>query len=337
MRSVTPASMGHSRLALILASLLFLLLASILLALALGSTPLAESWLWGKRSARDAIILWDIRLPRILLALFVGMALSLAGATFQALLRNPLADPYNLGVSGGAALGNVIALSLGASFPVASASAFVTAVLTMLTIYSLSRTYGKLSNATLLLSGVIFNAFAISVIMIMFNFLAPQDSRNILFLLIGSLDAENWTTVAVVGGSVLIGFFALWRMAYPLNLLLLGEDVAMSLGLPVESYRRALFFLTSFMIGAAVSVSGLIGFVGLCIPHITRLCFGSDHRVLLPASGLLGASFLILADTLARTLLSTSSFQTELPVGVITTLVGAPFFIFLLKRSRHAL
>ncbi len=298
-----------------------LLLAAVLIGLFLGSTSLN----WSHWTAQDALILWDIRLPRVILALFVGIALSSSGAAFQALLRNPLADPFILGVSGGAALGNVLAISLGFSFSGAQLAAFGTAVAVMLGIYALSREHGRLSNTTLLLSGAVANAF--------FYFLAPREAHQVLFLLMGSLEVDSWAAVLTTGTLIGIGFIALVALSAPLNLLILGEDTATSLGLRVEPYRRALFFAASLMVGAAVSVSGLIGFVGLFIPHMMRLLVGTDHRILIPASGLAGASFLILADSLARSLLAHSALQTELPVGVITALIGVPCFFILLKRK----
>lgn len=323
---------AHQKAYFSLGALVVLLLTSVTVGTLSGTTSISS---FRHLSPEEVTILYDIRLPRVLLAMFVGMALSIAGVAFQALLRNPLADPYNLGVSGGAALGNVIAASLGASFWLASTTAFGSAILSVTLIYTLSSRNGRLSNTSLLLAGVIFNAFAISVILFIFNFLDPQSFQHVFFQLIGSLDAEAWSVIASVGGIVLLGFVALFALAYPLNLLLFGEESATSLGLNVEPYRRAVFLITSVIIAISVSVSGLIGFVGLCVPHIARLLFGSDHRLLIPASGLLGASFLILADTLARTALSGSTFQTELPVGVVTTLVGAPFFVFLLRRNRY--
>ncbi len=306
-----------------------LLLAAVLIGLFLGSTSLN----WSHWTAQDALILWDIRLPRVILALFVGIALSSSGAAFQALLRNPLADPFILGVSGGAALGNVLAISLGFSFSGAQLAAFGTAVAVMLGIYALSREHGRLSNTTLLLSGAVANAFFFSIIMFVFHFLAPREAHQVLFLLMGSLEVDSWAAVLTTGTLIGIGFIALVALSAPLNLLILGEDTATSLGLRVEPYRRALFFAASLMVGAAVSVSGLIGFVGLFIPHMMRLLVGTDHRILIPASGLAGASFLILADSLARSLLAHSALQTELPVGVITALIGVPCFFILLKRK----
>lgn len=325
-------SVSRARIALVLVGLTLVLVLSMGVGLLVGPTPLSQIW-----QAHDHFILWEIRLPRLVLGLLVGMALSTAGAAFQALLRNPLADPYNLGVSGGAALGHVIALSLGASFWVRSGAAFAAAVTVMLALYSLAHKRGRLSNASLLLAGIVFNAFSMSLIMFIVNIMTPQESQHILLLLIGSLNVESWAVVKGVAVLVVSGFIALWLLAYPLNLLLFGEESAVSLGLSIERYRRLIFFITSLAIAAAVSASGLIGFVGLCIPHMIRLLFGSDHRLLIPASGLLGASFLVLADTLARSLLSGAAYQTELPVGVITTLIGAPIFAVLLKRSRHAL
>lgn len=318
--------------AAILFGLLALLGLSVAIGIGFGSTSLDHL---SHPSPEDQIILFDIRLPRVLLALVVGMGLSVAGVAFQALLRNPLADPYNLGVSGGAALGSVLASSVGATFFVSTGVAFLGALISVASIYALATKHGRLSTSSLLLAGVVFNAFAISAILFVFNFLDPQSFQHVFFQLIGSLDGESWPVIAGISALIIAGTLVLWTLAHPLNILLFGEDTATSLGLTIEPYRRLIFFVTSAIVSVAVSVSGLIGFIGLCVPHIARLLFGSDHRILVPSAALLGASFLILADTCARTLLSSGSLQTELPVGVVTTLLGAPFFAFLLRRNRH--
>lgn len=334
---VARYSFSMKRLMIVVLVLTAILLASVAVGLLSGPTAVSPFAAFSHPESTEAVILWQVRLPRVLLALFVGMALASSGSAFQALLRNPLADPFILGVSGGAALGNVIATSLGSPFWLASLAAFLSAVLSMLMIYAIAKENGRLSTPTLLLTGVIFNAFSFSIIMFVFNFLAPRESHQVLFLLIGSLDAENLETVAIVGGSVLLAWILLIRLSYPLNLLLFGEEAASSMGLNVERYRKWVFFTASLAVGAVVSVSGLIGFVGLFIPHMLRLVIGADHRLLIPATGLAGASFLILADSLARSVLSHEALQTQLPVGVITALIGAPFFVFLLKRKRREL
>ncbi len=285
----------------------------------------------------NALILWQIRLPRVLLGLLVGMALGSAGTTFQALLRNPLADPYILGVSGGAALGSVLGVILHMPFLVTAFLAFATSLGTMALItWAVGRNGARNTPHTLLLTGVIFNAFAFALIMLVHAVVSMQDAHAILFLLIGSLETVQLGTVALVAVVVIPGIIWLTRQGQAMNALCLGDDTAHSLGIDVVRMQRHTFIVASIVIGAVVAVSGLIGFVGLFIPHIVRLIWGSDHRLVVPASGLLGGGFLVLADALARTILTQSSLQTELPVGVITALIGGPVFIMLLRREMRA-
>lgn len=285
----------------------------------------------------NALILWQIRLPRVLLGLLVGMALGSAGTTFQALLRNPLADPYILGVSGGAALGSVLGVILHMPILITTLLAFSTSLATMALItWAVGRNTSRDTPHTLLLTGVIFNAFAFALIMLVHAIVSMQDAHAILFLLIGSLETVQLSTVGWVALIVIPGLIWLTRQGQAMNALCLGDDTAHSLGIDVTRLQRHTFIVASIMIGAVVAVSGLIGFVGLFIPHIVRLIWGSDHRLVVPASGLLGGGFLVLADALARTILTQTSFQTELPVGVITALIGGPVFIMLLRREMRA-
>lgn len=279
-----------------------------------------------------SIILYS-RLPRILLGILAGMALGSGGTAFQALLRNPLADPYILGVSGGAALGSVVGLALGLPFPAVAAIAFAASSLTMLFIYRVSMFHGKLPAHTLLLTGVIFNAFAFAFIMLIHSLVTMEQAHEILFMLIGNLETQNFSVLKTVAIAVLAGFFVLCAFSSRLNAISVGDDEAESLGINVSRTRKIVFFAASLMIGAVVSVSGLIGFVGLFIPHAARLVFGNDHRLILPASGFLGAIFLVLSDTFARTVLMGGEHQTQLPVGAITALFGGPVFVWLMKRN----
>lgn len=313
--------------------LLFLMM---LLCVALGLIIGPQGLQWEGRHLlpESALILWQVRLPRVLLGLLVGMSLGSAGTTFQALLRNPLADPYILGVSGGAALGSVLGVILHMPFLVTAALAFGSSMATMVLItWAVGRNGARNTPHTLLLTGVIFNAFAFALIMLVHAVVSMHDAHAILFLLIGSLETVQLQTVAWVAAVVIPGIIWLTRQGQAMNALCLGDDTAQSLGINAERLQRRTFIVASIMIGAVVAVSGLIGFVGLFIPHIVRLLWGSDHRLVIPASGLLGGGFLVLADALARTVLTQTSLQTELPVGVITALIGGPVFIILLRRE----
>lgn len=278
-------------------------------------------------------ILFTTRLPRILLGALVGITLASSGTAFQSLLRNPLADPFILGVSGGAALGSVIGVGFGLPFTIIPIVAFAGAFLAMFTIYHVAQTKGRLPTHTLLLTGVIFNAFAFALIMLIHSVVTMEQAHEILFLLMGSLETYSYKIILIVGVAVAIGFSLLIIFSGKMNLMSTGDETAFHLGVDVERFRRLIFFSASLMIGAVVSVSGLIGFVGLFIPHILRLIIGPDHRLLIPASGLAGGAFLVAADTVARTLLASGQYQMQLPVGVITALVGGPFFVFALKRQ----
>lgn len=279
-----------------------------------------------------SIILYS-RLPRILLGLLVGLALGSGGTAFQALLRNPLADPYILGVSGGAALGSVIGLALHLPFAAIALTSFAMSFFTMLFIYWASRYHGKLPSHTLLLTGVIFNAFAFAFIMLIHSLVTMEQAHEILFMLIGNLEIQSYRAIVIVSIGVFAGFAILLFFSNRLNIISLGDEVAENLGIDIGKTRKLIFFAASLMIGSVVSVSGLIGFVGLFIPHTVRLLFGSDHRIVIPVSGFAGAIFLVWSDTLARTILMHGNYQTQLPVGVITALIGGPAFVYLLKRQ----
>jgi iron complex transport system permease protein len=303
-----------------------LLLAALCAGIGLAVGPQAIS-----PDAAGDIILWQVRLPRVLLGILVGMALSASGSTFQAILRNPLADPYILGVSGGAALGSVMGVLLHLPFAMMVALAFATSILTMVfLVWAVGR---QGSSQTLLLAGVIFNAFTFAVIMLVHTLVRMEDAHAILFLLIGSLETVSLKTVAVVAMAVLPAIAWLTWHGAALNALCLGSDTAQSVGIDPVRFSRRAFIAASVMIGAVVAVAGLIGFVGLFIPHMVRILLGSDHRLVVPASALVGGGFLVLADSLARSLSGLSLIQTELPVGVITALIGGPVFVWLLRRD----
>ena len=278
---------------------------------------------------QERTILFSIRLPRVLFAGLVGAALSSAGVVFQALLRNPLAEPYILGISGGAAVGAIIGIVAIGSLPFCvPLLAFGGAVLTVLLVFLIGGAGRGLNSNTLLLAGVIINAFFSAVIMFLVSLSGSADLHTITFWLMGNLSVVRPGEIVLGGILLAAGFFIVYAHARTLNMIVTGEETALQLGVEVERVKIRLLVASSVITAAAVAFSGIIGFVGLIIPHIMRMIFGSDHRLLLPASFLFGASFLIIADTLARTVMP----FTELPVGVITAICGAPYFIYLLRR-----
>ena len=288
----------------------------------------------GMENNVDAVILFRIRLPRVLMGAVVGGALAAAGTVLQALLRNPLAEPHLLGVSGGAAFGGVVALILAGSAGALPAflvplGAFAGALTAMLIVYRLGTVHGRLQPYTFLLAGVVCNAFTGALIMALNAFADFFQAHGILFWLMGSLQAQSYWLVFASAVYLVVGVGWLLRHTREFNVLSLGEESAAQLGVHVGRTRRVAFAVSSLLVGAAVSVSGMIGFVGLIVPHVTRLLIGADYRLLLPASVLVGGAFLVLADTVAR-----SAFgATEIPVGVVTALCGGPFFIYLLRRE----
>ncbi len=294
---------------------------------------LAASLLVGSAANPTREIVLEIRLPRALLAALVGAGLATAGALLQALLQNPLADPYVLGISGGAALGGVAALALGGGLWFGSAAvpivAFVGALGASLLLYAVAAAGGRAPAHSLLLTGVVFNAFASSLIVFATSAADLARVAGVFLWLIGSIRLVEPALLAAVAVLFALGLAIALRFAYALNLIAQGDETASHLGVDVPSVRRWLLAGTALMIGASVSVSGLIGFVGLIVPHVLRLWIGSDHRTLVPASALAGALFLVVADTLARIVLA----PTELPVGALTALVGGPVFLVLLRRE----
>ena len=319
-----------------------LLLASVVMALKLGAVPVSVTelvWDLGRIALGRAnelpteyrMIVFDLRLPRILLGILVGAALSVAGASFQALLRNPLADPYVLGVSSGAALGSILAMIIAPGLAVITPiGAFIGAIATIAGVYFLGRREGQLDSTTLLLGGIISASFFSAIIMFLMTTLAGRDLRGMVFWLMGDLSTPisagmQWVfTVGLVAG---IG--AIYSTSADLNLMLTGEREATHLGVDVTRVKLVVYVSASLLTALAVSSSGAIGYVGLLIPHIVRLIFGSDYRLLIPASALCGAIAIVLADTLARTIVP----PTELPVGAMTAMAGAPVFIYLLRRG----
>lgn len=282
----------------------------------------------------DRVILFQIRLPRILLGLVVGGALGVAGAALQALLRNPLAEPHIIGVSGGAALGGVLTMLLVGRTPVTELSlqplgSFAGALLATALLVRLGTLRGHLHPYTLLLAGVVCNAVAGALIMFINSIADFYQAHGIIFWLMGSLATQSYALVGMVALYVAGGLAVLGWQARTLNVLSLGDEEAWHLGVDVDRTRRIAFAGSALLVGAVVAVSGMIGFVGLIVPHVARLLLGSDNRLLVPASFLAGGMALVWADTVARTALG----PTELPVGVITAMCGGPFFVWLLRRQ----
>jgi len=304
-------------------------------ALALGGVHLSLGEVWGGLRGTAAqpeasTIVREIRLPRILLAMLVGAALAVSGTALQALLRNPLADPYVLGISSGAALGAIVALYVGGRVAAASPLvAFAGALLTTAWVYLLGRRAGRLASYTLVLAGVITASFLSAVILFVLTLLSTRDVRGIAFWLMGDLSVVTDVQLRILLPVVALGILALYAFAKDLNVLLLGEEEAAHLGVNVARVQTAVYVLASLLTGMAVSVSGAIGYLGLLVPHLGRLVVGNDHRMLLPTAALGGAIVLTLSDTLARTAVAPA----ELPVGAVTAVAGAPVFIYLLRRA----
>ena len=283
----------------------------------------------------EHLVIEQIRLPRILVGAFVGMALAVAGATMQGLFRNPMADPGIIGVSAGGALGAVIAIATGLTglfFLALPAFAFVGAVSATFLVYGIAAVGGYFSMATLLLAGVAVNAFLGAVVSAIIILLPDNEAlREILFWLAGGLDSRAWNHVHISAPLIVGATAVILLRARDLNLLMLGDDEARALGVRVGLTRVLLLAAAALATGAAVAVSGTIAFVGLVTPHILRLVLGPDHRVLIPLSAIAGAVFVIVADTFARTIIQPAEFR----VGVLTAFVGAPFFVLLLIRNKH--
>lgn len=304
--------------------------------LLLGHLNGASSGFDGKMLSHDMILL-NIRLPRVLLGAMVGVGLSLAGAIFQGLFRNPMADPYVIGVSSGAALGAVAGIlvlgkmgwNLTYGIP---GFAFASAILTIFLVYRLARIGGKVPVMTLLLAGIAVNSF-LSALVSLCMFYSGNQLHQVVFWLLGGFSGRGWDYVLMFMPYALVGSGIAFLYARELNGMLIGEEQAQHLGIDVERVKLFLLFAAALLIGSCVSVSGLIGFVGLIIPHIVRLIIGPDHRLLLPMVALTGAIFMVSADIAARTIIAPE----ELPVGVVTALVGGPFFIYLLRRQKFAI
>jgi iron complex transport system permease protein len=325
------------RTVIICTTLFVVLLAAILSATLLGSERLPFSatlcamTIGGDcgLTPQQRAILFEIRFPRVLLGAFVGAALALAGASYQSLLRNPLAEPYLLGVSNGAALGTMIALTLFADYMVARpVLAFVGAATATLVVYNLARSRAGINTERLVLAGVIVTTFLSSLIVLLTSLLDATRLRTFTFWLLGDLSNADTDALWIIAPPVFFGAILLLSQASALNLLMLGERDAFDFGVEVGRVRAIVFLTASALVGASVAASGSVGYVGLVVPHLVRMSAGADNRVVIPAAALAGATFVVAADTVARSAIA----PRELPVGAITALIGAPLFIYLLRR-----
>lgn len=308
--------------------------AACLVALAVGAVPLTPAMIWHALrdgAAPDGVIIRDLRLPRVVLAFGVGGSLAVAGAALQAMLRNPLAEPWLLGLSGGASLGAVLTLVIGApaGWSVA-ACATLGALAAIVLVYRISAVAGRrLDPRVLILAGVVVGAFSAAVTSALLVTADPYTFQSATIWLFGGFGRSSWTLVWQFAVVALLPLLLLWWLARALDLLALGDDTAATLGLPVEQTRRLVIVATAVLTAATVAAAGVIGFVGLVVPHALRGIIGPLHRTLLPAVFLAGGAFTVLADMLARTVMRPA----ELPVGVVTALVGVPIFAMLLRRS----
>ncbi|MGI5169029.1 FecCD family ABC transporter permease [Spirillospora sp. CA-253888] len=336
---------SRARYGLVLAVLAALVLAAATAGVAVGSVGLPPGQVWeivlhrltglvepAWPPVRETIV-WDVRLPRVLLAGVVGAGLAVCGTALQALVRNPLADPMLLGVSSGATVGAVVVVVFNLAFLEAftlPGAAFAGALAALVAVYALARSGGRMTTVRLVLAGVataeVLSAVASFLVVTSDD---PHKADAALRWMLGGLAGTTWAVFWLPAAAVLAGTAVLLGVARRLNLLLAGEEAAAAMGLEVHRFRTALFVLVALLVGVIVSVSGQIGFVGLMLPHITRLLVGADHRRALPAAALLGAAFLIAADVVARTVIRPE----EIPVGILTAVVGGPFFLWLMRRG----
>lgn len=330
---------------------IILLILSMIISLSIGSASLSLNEVWGilvkqlpylgdfvksnwKISAEQIIL--KVRLPRVILAILIGAALSVAGAGFQGVLRNPLADPYTLGVASGASVGAAFVISFGLqtsifgiySVPIA---AFITGLISLLVVLRLANIQGQYNLETLILSGVVVSAFLSSIVSFMVS-MSDKVINEIVFWMMGSLSLQGWDFIQVLLPSLLIASIALIAYSRSLNIFALGERQAAHLGVNVKRTRLIVLIISTFITAVAVSIVGTVGFVGLVVPHLIRLLVGPDYRILIPLSAIYGGVFVLWADTIARTVLS----PTEIPLGVITAFLGAPFFAYLLRKNKES-
>jgi iron complex transport system permease protein len=306
-------------------ALSIILLLAVILGISKGPVNLSLSALFAESNRQ----ILNLRLARIVLAVIAGSGLSVCGIVLQAILRNPLAEPYLLGTSSGAGLGAVIALTLGAAFAYIPLAAFIGAILSTLLVYSISRERGKIGVQSLILSGVVISIAFSAIILFLLSAFEKEALHGISWWLWGNLEVFDFKLLITAGVIVTLGIICHIFVFAGFNAISMGEEEALHLGIKVELVKKILFFLISLITAAIISVCGVIGFVGLVIPHITRLIIGPNHRLLIPASCILSSAFMVLCDLLARTCFSPS----EIPIGVVTAIVGAPVFIILLKKS----
>lgn len=329
---------------------LILLILSVVFSLSIGSAKLSLNEVWGilvkqlpllgdfvksswKVSAEQIIL--KVRLPRVILALLVGASLSIAGAGFQGVLRNPLADPYTLGVASGASVGAAFVILFGLqtvllgiwTIPIA---AFLTGLISLFVVLRLANIQGQYNLETLILSGVVVSAFLSSFVSFMVS-MSDKVINEIVFWMMGSLSLQGWEFIQILLPSFIIAFIALAAYSRSLNIFALGERQAAHLGVRVRRTRLVILIISTFITAVAVSIVGTVGFVGLVVPHLIRLLVGPDYRILIPLSAIYGGVFVLWADTIARTLLS----PTEIPLGVVTAFLGAPFFAYLLRKNKE--
>ncbi|WP_281167321.1 FecCD family ABC transporter permease [Thiomicrorhabdus arctica] len=310
---------------------------SMLLSLFSGDMSLSAWDLLAGLSPQQSLILWEIRLPRTLMTAIVGAGLAISGVALQALFRNPLAEPGLIGVSSSAAFGAVLVIVLGGvvwqdvSVWQMSLSAFIAAALSTALLYSIATRNGHTDVALMLLAGVAFNAVAGALTQLLITFSDDSQLRSVLFWMMGSFANLSWASVGIVLSLVLVSLIGLWRLVKPMNAFVLGENVCIQMGYEPKWFKWQVMGFSALMVGAAVSVVGVIGFVGLVVPHIMRLLIGSDHRLVLPLSALAGAILLVVADLFARQIL----YPAELPIGLLMALLGGPFFLMLLLNKRR--
>jgi iron complex transport system permease protein len=304
------------------------------LGIILHQVPFFDSLVPVRWTHIEEAVIVQLRLPRILSAVIVGFALSVAGAVFQCIFRNPMADPYVVGVASGAGFGASLAIVLGINLPLISAiyaiplMASISAILTMFLVYGIARTGSELPVLRLLLTGIAVGSFFSALISVMMA-LAGESLHVVYMWLLGGFSLSRWEYVEVATIVVITGFIVLYAFVRDFNIMLLGEDQAKQLGVEVEKVKKIVLIVASTITAVAVSISGIIGFIGLIIPHMMRILVGPDHRILLLSSALMGAIVLVLCDTLARSIIR----PVTLPTGVITTMLGIPFFIYLLKKT----
>jgi len=275
----------------------------------------------------EKAIILDIRLPRIILAGLVGTALSVSGATLQGIFRNPLVDPFILGISAGAGLGCALSVGFFPNLPI-QIMAFLLGITAVILAYTIARTQGEVSRLPLILTGVIISAFFTAMVSIIKFLVDPHKLQSIVFWLMGSFSLSDWRLVKIAGAGIIVGVLPIFLMRWRLNVMSMGEDEAKALGVNVKRERIIFIAASSLAVSIAVSVSGIIGWVGLMVPHLIRMMTGPDHKTLIPLSMAGGAAFMIFADTIARNL---TTF--DIPVGIITAITGAPFFVYLMKKG----